>query len=147
MIYHGKEHMQRDEGNVFGGYSVHSDLSDLPEAVNQSIARLAPHKHQFDSIVVQGMSGVIVGAPVALALHKQLVVVRKPEDQHHNMDYVINAHRAGRRYLFLDDFIATGTTYGRVHDQLRGISEYAGRYLYLPDDLELDVTNNLGEAA
>ena len=110
MIYHGDD-----------------DLSDWPQNVTQTVAKLAPYgKRRFDSIVIQGMSGVLVGAPAALELAVPLIVVRKESEFNdcHSGRRVINLFRVGKRFLFLDDFIAWGDTFGRV---LKEIAEQCKR--------------------
>lgn len=98
MIYHGDA----------------TTLNDVAANVNQVVTKLRPRKDQFDSIVVRGMSGVIVGSPVALRLKKPLVVVRKWGEKSHAQSegsgQIINAQNIGDRWLFLDDFTLTGTT-------------------------------------
>jgi orotate phosphoribosyltransferase len=79
----------------------------------------------FDSIVCTGMSGLLVGTPVALAIGKPLIPVRREEDRGHDAygwGKILNRNQIGERYLFLDDFISSGRTVRYVTDL---ISEYA----------------------
>ena len=100
MIYHG---------------SKDNDLSELPEVVRQTIDYLMPHKRKFDSIAVMGISGEIVGIPVALALGKPIVIIRKEGIQSHSYGLpIVNVRNVGKRCLFIDDFIAGGKTIRRV---------------------------------
>jgi adenine/guanine phosphoribosyltransferase-like PRPP-binding protein len=133
MIYHGKDHVSSNARSI-----IRSDLSDLGRSVQEATDTLQPHISEFDSIAVTGVSGILVGAPVALALGKPIVIVRKPYDDHHNSESVVNQHRAGKRYLFLDDFIGLGRTRERVIEALHDKSKYAGSYLYASDELLLD---------
>lgn len=86
------------------------DTVGLEDRVRQVTAALKPLKTEFDSIAVRGMSGVLVGAPVALRLHKPLVVVRKETEQRHSSALALNAENVGKRVLFLDDFVSGGST-------------------------------------
>ena len=96
MIYHGKGE---------------NKLDDLNETVDNAVVLLRRRKQRFDSIVVRGMSGVIVGSPVALRLKVPLVVVRKPDEgSHAGDDRIINVKNIGERWVFLDDFVSTGRT-------------------------------------
>lgn len=142
MIYHGAD-----------------GLSDLANEVRQATAGLRPHRKEFDSIVVCGLSGIFrsaksrritqerhvaVGAPVSLRLNRPLVVVRKPADTHRTgftfdgYRLVENWHHAGKRYVWLDDFVAGGTTRKIVEDFLdersTALQEYRPRkvaeYMY-----------------
>lgn len=104
MIYH----------TTRGDYGDPYDLDDLAETVDRAVQDIKPHLSDFDSIVVTGMSGVIVGVPVSLALGVPLVVLRKVSDDTHAFQRTINEGRLGERALFLDDFISGGTTRTRV---------------------------------
>lgn len=137
MIYHGDS---RRDPRVF---DMRSDLDDLPATVREAVRHLKPVVSAFDSIVVTGMSGVIVGVPVALRLGKPVVIVRKPEDIHHNFESIVNEHRVGERWLWLDDFVGTGNTRQRVRKALDarpyvgGLSRCVGCYLYCDGILKL----------
>ncbi len=96
---------------IYGGKD---GLADLVDVVRRTANELRPHKKEWDSIVVTGVSGLLVGPAVALRLHKPLVVVRKPGDHSHCTTLIENFQNIGKRYLFLDDFISTGTTKKRV---------------------------------
>jgi adenine/guanine phosphoribosyltransferase-like PRPP-binding protein len=113
-------------------YNGDSGLSDLAETVERTVADLRPHADKFDSIAVTGMSGVVVGSPVSLALGKPLVIVRKKTDDAHHKAHV-NRTRAGERVLFLDDFVESGETRARVEDAIErngSISRVTAQYLY-----------------
>jgi orotate phosphoribosyltransferase len=119
MIYHGN----------------YESLSDLKRTVDIAVASLTPHLRDFDSIIVQGMSGVIVAIPVGLALDKPVVILRKNSDDHHKETRnVINLKRIGRRVLFLDDFVSLGTTRNRVEKyvECETAARMIGQYLYSP---------------
>ena len=106
------------------------DLVDLPKIVTRACKEIREHigTANFSSIVVQGVSGIVVGSPVALRLKKPLVVVRKPNDGSHHQEaqacsaygddaaalIIINEHRIGHSPLFLDDFSSSGETKRRV---------------------------------
>ena len=100
-------------------YDNHKGLSDLPTVVRQTVDALAPHADEFDSIAVQGTSGLVIGSPVALGMRKPLVIVREDTELqcHHSQD-VENARNAGERVLFLDDQISSGATLADVRRKL-----------------------------
>lgn len=108
---------------------------DLKETVERAVATLAPHAASFDCIAVRGVSGMIVGAPVALALGKPLVVVRKPHETSHGQS-LANRRHAGGRFLVLDDFMFTGATVQAIRDSMEGNAgaEFAGIYMYQYDE-------------
>lgn len=121
MIYHG------------GG-----GLDDLPRYIEQACAALRPVRESFDSIVCQGMSGVIVGVPVSLKLGAPLVIVRKDDDECHSNDKFIGLSALGTRCLFLDDFIGCGTTRRRVENRIADHqARLVGDYLYRDGVLEI----------
>lgn len=118
-----------------------SSLDDLSAVVNRVSDDLMRHADKFDFIAVRGCSGIVVGAPVALAINKPLVIVRKEDESSH--DYgkgrrLVNYRRAHGRYLFLDDFVAGGATRRAVKDTISECcptdTEYAGSYLYQNED-------------
>lgn len=121
---------------IYGGEAGSGDLTDLSETVTRSIAYLKAHSRRFDFIAVSGMSGVIVGAPVAIALKKPLVIVRKAGDDHHGWEGAITgAKNAKGRYIFLDDFVSSGRTQRYVRDKLNESQvdpnvKYVGDFLY-----------------
>lgn len=134
--------------------SSKSTLSNMGTTVNRTVYRLRNHRHKFSYIVVQGMSGVLIGSPVSLRLKVPLIVVRKDADKRssHDAFNIINApaldHDGG--WLFLDDFISLGATLIRVRQGLKDCLENeqlfpsyaikpviheAGSYQYQRDDL------------
>lgn len=122
MIYHGG-----------GGH----DLNGLDLAVASCVEVLEDELERFDCIVVTGMSGVVVGSPVALAVNKPLVIVRKADDDsHHGGGQIINGRALkGARVLFLDDFVSGGATRKRVEakiDTERYRAKIVGELMYRP---------------
>ena len=102
---------------IYHGRSDRHELADLRDVVNATIAGLQPHLTEFNSIAVRGVSGIVVGAPVALALGKPLVVIRKPTENAHTSRHA-NTGQIGARYVFLDDFVASGKTRKAVADAI-----------------------------
>lgn len=116
MIYHGEK-----------------GLADIAVTVRDTVKDIGPYKNRFDFIAVTGMSGVLVGSPVAIALNIPLVVVRKKGDNSHSWRPLINGDFAYGKYLFLDDFISIGKTFRRlakIMSEHNSGPEYAGTYLY-----------------
>lgn len=93
----------------------------------------------FDSIVVRGVSGIIVGSPVAHMMGKPIVIVRKPGVSSHAHSLISNLRHVGKRYVIVDDFVSLGRTMTVIQDAIRVESaglrypeapEYAGLYQY-----------------
>jgi len=118
-------------------YDAGRGLSDLSETVQKTASALKPHASEFDSIAVQGTSGLLIGSPVSLMLGKPLVIVREDTELRcwHSHD-VENAANAGSRVLFLDDQISSGTTLRDVQAKLRKHTDgrVAATYLYQYDE-------------
>jgi adenine/guanine phosphoribosyltransferase-like PRPP-binding protein len=62
----------------------------------------------FDTIVVRGFSGALVGPPVALVMGKRWALVRKPNDGSHSCHRIEG--RVEGNYVIVDDFIESGNT-------------------------------------
>lgn len=82
----------------------------LREAVKKASYALSRRRHKFDSIVVRGVSGLLIGAPVAVKTGIPLVIVRKANESTHDSNTVINRTDIGTRCVFLDDFSLAGET-------------------------------------
>jgi adenine/guanine phosphoribosyltransferase-like PRPP-binding protein len=127
-------------------YDSSRGLSDLAETVQKTIRALVPHLGEFDSIAVQGTSGLLIGAPVALKLDKALVIVREDAELQcwHSHD-VENAANAGERVLFLDDQISSGATLRDVKDKLAKHThgQVTATYLYQYDEYTRDRERNI----
>ena len=72
---------------------------------------------EFDTFVVRGMSGAIAGGILARSLKKNLYVVRKENDGSHDSNKTFGL--MGQRWLFLDDFVSSGSTFWATWDGLR----------------------------
>jgi adenine/guanine phosphoribosyltransferase-like PRPP-binding protein len=118
-------------------YDMHLGLSDLQDVVSKTVEAVKPHAAEFDSIVTEGLSGMVVAVPVALALEKPVVIVRKDlNNLCIHASAVEGARDAGRRALFIDDHVDLGRTLKHVQDEL---AEHAprcrivGAYVYEDD--------------
>jgi adenine/guanine phosphoribosyltransferase-like PRPP-binding protein len=92
---------------------AYKSFRDLDLTVEQTLRTLKVHKDDFDAIIVRGISGIVVGAPVALIMGKTLVVVRKEDESSHDQTGNVIGKgdlNATSRLLFLDDLISSGST-------------------------------------
>lgn len=139
----------------FGSYDeAYKSFRDLDLVVESARRSLKPVADTFDSIVVTGVSGLSVGAPLALALKKNLLVLRKPsEDCHDNGDNgpLLGAQDLDEtsRVLIVDDMISQGTTCGKLYDAVLAACPEAsvvGAYLYEYDRLyeSAELVNRIG---
>ncbi len=80
-------------------------------AVEKFFAR-AVRETDFDTVVVTGASGLLVGPQLARAHGKNILLVRKPNDTSHS-HHPLTGYQ-GRKLLLLDDFVSTGETVART---------------------------------
>lgn len=109
---------------VFYLFNLEVNVSYLPltsqklrEAYN-NIATMLSRNADFDSIVVTGNSGVIVGGIVALEYGKNLIIIRKPKESNHG-SRIECPMNTGNPFIIIDDFIDSGATMDRIFDQLQ----------------------------
>lgn len=98
-------------------------------------ARAALALVEFDTMVGIGLSGSLVVPLLARALDARWLILRKESESSHSA-YPAEGD-LGARWLFVDDFIATGATLRGVHRTVEDIcsryeheSEFAGVYCY-----------------
>lgn len=127
-------------------------LMQSPEAFKASIDLLAERfcDANFDYIVGTEARGFIFGAPLAYALNKGFIPVRKPNKlpgevitEHYDLEYGQdtlqmhnNAIAKGNRILMVDDLLATGGTMlatANLIRQLGGVVEHAAFIVSLPE--------------
>lgn len=116
----------------FPTYYMDEAVFHLPEVLATAEDRLKDV--DFDTIVGTGFSGGIVVPSLALAMGKKFVLVRKEsDDSHHGKGRLLG--ELGSRWIFVDDFIATGKTRQRVFDKIDAAreidSKYVGQYMYI----------------
>lgn len=89
--------------------SVLYQPKEFKKRLSIAVKKIKPHLNKFDSIVVRGTSGTIFGGALSLRINKPLFVVRKAGESSHADSIISGIGKVGR-YLFVDDFAATGTT-------------------------------------
>lgn len=133
MIY---DVLETETGRDYDAYA----LDDLAEVCRKAYNALVKIRDEFDSITVTGMSGVVVGVPVALKLKKPVVIVRKDkDDSHQGPSYggIINRYAIGERTVFLDDFVSCGDTRNKVFKAAESLkATVVASYLYRDDEVE-----------
>lgn len=100
----------------------------LKQCIERTVRALKPQLDKFDAIAFTGMSGCLIGPPVAMALGKEVIMVRKPDTSTHS-GYEVEGDYNAKRYIIIDDFRQTGETENRiVHAIKRDIpdAEYVG---------------------
>lgn len=102
--------------------STSRSFSDLALCVNDAVRTLKKSGVEFDAIVVTGVSGLVVGAPLALQLQRHLVVLRKANEScHDDRAMLIGAGllNEASRVIFVDDFISSGATRRRCEESIK----------------------------
>lgn len=81
---------------------------------------------KFDAIAVTGLSGNLVGVDLATLLNKNIMIVRKKdEDNHGKLVEATQPLQDDVRYIIVDDFISSGATVKRIHAKIH--EEYTQR--------------------
>jgi adenine/guanine phosphoribosyltransferase-like PRPP-binding protein len=97
--------------------------SSLDAVIKRCVEYLQRGKFEFDTIAFRGMSGAVVAPPIALAMGKELIMVRKGESTHSSYDVEGNAD--AKRVLIIDDLVASGGTARAVRKGVREIAPTA----------------------
>ena len=102
--------------------------------IDRCILDLKEHADRFDSIVISGYSMALIAPCVADALHKDIILVRKDNEECHS-SYPVEGVLC-QRYIIIDDLVGSGETIKRVKTKI-GNHFYSGAklvgiYLYQP---------------
>jgi len=98
-------------------------------------ARAALRNVDYDTMIGTGLSGALMIPTLARALGKKWAIVRKPGESSH-ADWPGYEGEIGERWIFVDDFIASGTTRNRVIEKVGDVygearelsDQYPGSY-------------------
>jgi len=126
-------------------------LYNLESVIESAKADLADV--DFDTIVGTGFSGGVVIPTLALALGKRFVLIRKEgDDSHHGPGRLIGS--LGERWVFVDDFVSTGSTRARVIEKVEcgamledHQTTHVGDYMYANKTNRYQPVENWEEAA
>lgn len=119
---------------TFRTYYMDSAVFDLAEVIETAKKELSGI--DFDTLVGTGFSGSVVIPALALALGKKFVLIRKEtDDSHHGGGRLVG--ELGARWIFVDDFVASGRTRSRVVVKIAkaaktngAVTKLVGQYLY-----------------
>lgn len=106
---------------VIGWSYFDNALDPIGRETAIEFARAAQAALDFDTVVVTGVSGVLMGGVIAHALGVNVLVVRKPDDTSTHSYERAEGH-LGRRWVALDDFVETGATYRRLKAVVKDIA-------------------------
>lgn len=119
----------------FNTYYFDNAVFNLSEVIETAQERLAGV--EFDTLVGTGFSGGVVIPALALAMGKNFVLIRKEtDDSHHGKGRLVG--QLGERWIFVDDFVSSGSTRKRVIEKVAKATQNAyvrtelvGQYMYI----------------
>lgn len=122
---HGPDKPLRFRSNYLSG-------AYLPITEQAHYARKALERVSYDTMVGTGLSGALVVPALARELGVHWLIVRKDGDGSHS--HLNVEGDLGQKWLFVDDFLASGATlsrvYSRVTERAGNRSTFVGCYLY-----------------
>lgn len=77
---------------------------------------------EFDTIVFRGSSGALVAPTLSMRLDKEMLMVRK-EDNNHSC-YKIEGYVGSKGFIVVDDLICSGGTLNEIFNQVRNHKDY-----------------------
>ncbi len=117
------------ESNTFAVRTVAQTVAFL-RALRHGPSGMVGHPVYFDTVVVTGLSGTLLGLSVATALDVNLAVVRQWAATHSSR---MVEGRIGERWILVDDLICSGDTLYRVVENVFRVapqSVLVGAYCY-----------------
>lgn len=101
----------------------------------KAVCNLRKISDSFDSIACCGVSGLVVAPQVCEILNKNLIIVRKYNENRYS-DFSVEGANPGR-YVILDDLVCSGKTLKHIISSIKEESIRSiclGAYFYLPKD-------------
>ena len=89
------------------------DPSSLEKYLSLAEQALRIQADQFDSIAFRGMSGALLGPPLAMRLNKGMLLVRKSNDNSHS-SFRVEGFIGCKRYVIVDDFVSSKNTINNI---------------------------------
>lgn len=123
-------------------YHVPSFIKTFDSALK--VAKQLAHSHPFDAIAFTGTSGAAYAYPLSYHLQIPLLCIRKSETNNHYGQLLEGAVEA-KRYLIVDDWVATGKTINRIVSTIRSSNysaEFAAALLYDMEDSKFKSDRN-----
>jgi hypoxanthine phosphoribosyltransferase len=120
-VYNGGHDSRRTVQS--GAYYLSDVEHDTDHVLAWATKTLRENHVRYDTLVGTGLSGALIVPLLARALHKNWAIVRKADDKSTHSGSRIEG-TVGRRWVFVDDLIATGSTRHHVKDMIRDFAEY-----------------------
>ncbi len=99
----------------------------------------------FDAVAYSGHSGALVAPLIAGLMSKDLILVRKSDDDSHSDNSVEASRRGVKSYIIVDDFMSSGRTVERIAKSVRYYlprAKLVGIYEYMCNSYLSGVKNN-----
>lgn len=100
--------------------------------IKRAIDALEPISNKFDTIAFRGYSGGLVAPAVAAYLGKDLIIVRKDNENCHT-SHSVEGFKRIQRYIIIDDFTETGATLEDIINKAQELNpknRCAGAFFY-----------------
>jgi adenine/guanine phosphoribosyltransferase-like PRPP-binding protein len=126
------------DNKIIGGCS-HTSLvlnhKSRNKIIIKAVCNLRKIKDDFDAIACCGTSGLLVVPQIAELLDKNIIVVRKKDDNCYSKFRIEGANTL--RYIIVDDLICSGKTVKTIIKEINIETPRAkciGVYCYIPDE-------------
>jgi len=110
------------------------DGTHLYKIVNRLVRILcAENAPKFEAVAFCGMSGSIIASCVAAKMKKDLILVRKSDENRHSSFFIETPVNGIKNYIIIDDFISSGKTISFIIEQIStcySSRKCVGIYLY-----------------
>jgi hypoxanthine phosphoribosyltransferase len=99
---------------------LYEAFADLPNIVSAVANKIKQSGVKYDAIAFRGVSGLLVGPSVAIALGVPFIVVRKEGENSHASFNIERGLPIGlvNDYIIIDDLISSGDTVKEINSQL-----------------------------
>lgn len=94
-----------------------SIVNDFDLVIETATSELNNSDIDFDTVVGTGLSGSLLTPQLGRSLKKNWAVIRKNNESSHDGNPFVGT--LGSRWIFVDDFIATGSTFLAVEKAIR----------------------------
>ena len=89
----------------------------LKKLAEVAVKTLNTMSDKYDTLVFCGISGAIIGPMVALAVSKEMVLVRKKGDIRHSV-YDVAGYSSPKKYIIIDDLVDSGATATHIQKEM-----------------------------
>lgn len=117
-----------DRPFVHAGYLDILQPLILQQRIDAAVQQFQWKNLDFDSLAFTGASGLMFGPMLATALCKNMIMVRKPYELAYktcHSPYLVEGYARCRRYVIVDDCVATGSTARHIIRKIRDFAPEA----------------------